>query len=98
MLGVIKKMKRILMATIMVAIGLAILTTIHHASTQYTESPDYGSIYYQTPHERYNSGWNHGIAQAILDYNDANDNWSPGTHTVYYFLGFHEGYRAEWYY
>jgi hypothetical protein len=93
-------MKQILTATIMVAIGLAILATIHHASAQYMESPDYGSSYYQTPQERYNSGWNHGIAQAILDYNDANgyDNWSPGTHTVYYTLGYHDGYRAEWYY
>jgi hypothetical protein len=49
---------------------------------------------------KFANGWNHGIAQAILDYNDANgyDNWSPGTHTAYYFLGFHDGYRAEWYY
>jgi hypothetical protein len=61
-------MKRILMATIMVAVGLAALTTIHRASAQYMESPDYGSSYYQTSQERYNSGWNHGIAQAILDY------------------------------
>jgi hypothetical protein len=90
--------KQIFIATIMVAIGLAMLATIHHASAQYGEFPDYGSSYL-TPQERYTSGWNHGIAQAILDYNDRTgyNNWSPGTHTIYYFLGFHDGYRAEWY-
>jgi hypothetical protein len=92
-------MKQIFTAAIMVAIGLAILTTIHHASAQYPEFPDYGSSYYPTPQERYNSGWNHGLAAAILDFNDGGgyNNWSPGTHTIYYFLGFHDGYRAEWY-
>ena len=91
-------MKQIFIATIIVAISLGMLATIHHVSAQYAEFPDYGSNYL-TPQERYNSGWNHGIAQAILDYNGGTgyNNWSPGTHTIYYFLGFHDGYRAEWY-
>jgi hypothetical protein len=75
-------MKQIFTAAIMVAIRLAIMTTIHHASAQYMEFPDYGC--YLTPQERYNSGWNHGLAAAILDFNDGGgyNNWSPGTHNL----------------
>ena len=90
-------MNRMLFVPVIMAITIATMTaTTQYASAQYPESPDYGSGYYLTPQERYNSGWNHGLAQAILDYNDGRgyDNWSPGTHTIYYFLGFHDGYMA----
>jgi hypothetical protein len=37
------------------------------------------------------------IRSLSKSYRKRASHWSPDTHTIYYFLGFHDGYRAEWY-